>query len=786
MSTYDSYEAEAPRRHRSHRHHHHRDERDDPRYETTDTYVRGPGIVDPPYVSSRQDLTLRGREDSDLSVEEVPRAFPPPGADRMVLRDDRYGPPARSRSVDRHPQYGQYLGDTRRSERDNDSRLTVEKEKKGVRRRRSLSRNQKIMAAVGGAALAVGGKELWDYRQSKSQGGERKDRNILATAAVGAAGAFAGFEGADIYTKKFADKKEKEIKEKHAIAYDRDGHAIEYYSEEEEKEKPKKSRRKSLVEGAMSLAGLGAAAKAMGGHDDDRSDRGDRHDRDRDDRRRRRSSESSRGSRRTRGDDDRGRGKSPEGVAKFQQAAKAALLAGAAEAFRVRNEPGGWGGAKGKRILTAAIGAGGVGAAAAGDNPDHNSKRHLLEAVVGGLAGNRLINGARSDDGKSSHGGGGRHRSRSRSAMPIAALATAGLGALAAKKHHDRSRSRSRDDRRRRSGSDGSLDSRDRRPKRSKSVTDYARKGLAALGLNDAASDDRHGSSRRDRDRDDDSRSDVRSHRSSRRHRDDRDRDLDSSDDEYDRNRRDDRHRDRDNDDRRSTRGSEGRNRRVAEGKQAISDSDSLGSSTDDNKRIKKMKGKQFLTAGLATVATIHAAHNVYQSVERRKAGHKAVAEGDMTPEEAQKAKAKARIRTAASVGIAGLGIKGAISGKCIHLQLLFFSPLANRLTPSSEWKEMSEMREEYRKAQVERTERHEKRCHRAATRSSQGRSRRASPNHRIADAPYQSSSDLSPPDARNGRQRLYIDDDPYAPYSPKLPPPPGYDPRDSRDSRRR
>ncbi|KFY43436.1 hypothetical protein V494_01984 [Pseudogymnoascus sp. VKM F-4513 (FW-928)] len=761
MSTYDSYEAEAPRRHRSHRHHHHREERDDPRYaETTDTYVRGPAIVDPPYVSSRQDLTLRGREDSDLSIEEVPRAFPPPGADRMVDRYDRYGP-ERSRSVDRNSQYGQYLGDTRRSERGDDRYVAGEEKKKGVRRRRSLSRNQKIMAAVGGAALAVGGKELWDYRQSKSQGGERKDRNILATAAVGAAGAFAGFEGADIYTKKFGDKEKKEVKEKHAITYDRDGHAIEYYSEEEEKEKGgKKSRRKSIVEGAMSLAGLGAAAKAMGGHDDDRSDRRDRHDRDRDDRRRRHSSGSSRGSRRTRRDDSRGRGKSPEGVAKFQQAAKAALLAGAAEAFRVRNEPGGWNGAKGKRILTAAIGAGGVGAAAAGDNPEHNSKRHLLEAVVGGLAGNRLLNGGRSEDGKSSHGG-GRHRSRSRSAMPIAALATAGLGALAAKKHKDRSRSRSRD-RRRRSGSEDSLESgRDRRPKRSKSVTDYARKGLAALGLNEAT-DDRHGSSRRDRDRDiDDSRSDTRSHRSSRRHRDsrddrDRDRDLDSSDDDYDR-RRDDRHRDRDYDDRRGHRGSDGRNRRVAEGKQWISDSDSLGSSTDDNKRIKKMKGKQFLTAGLATVATIHAAHNIYQSVEKRKAGHKAVAEGDMTPEEARKAKAKARMRTAASVGIAGLGIKGAYS----------------------EWKEMSEMREEYRKAEIERAERHQKRCDRAAARSNQGRSRRVSPNRRIAEAPYRSSSDLSPPDARNGRQqRLYIDDDPYAPYAQDPPPSSGHDSR--------
>jgi len=45
-----------------------------------------------------------------------------------------------------------------------------------------------------------------------------------------------------------------------------------------------------------------------------------------------------------------------------QQAAKAALIAGAVEAFRARNEEGSWTGDKGMRILTAAIGAAGVGA----------------------------------------------------------------------------------------------------------------------------------------------------------------------------------------------------------------------------------------------------------------------------------------------------------------------------------------------------------------------------------------------------------------------------------------
>jgi hypothetical protein len=93
-------------------------------------------------------------------------------------------------------------------------------------------------------------------------------------------------------------------------------------------------------------------------------------------------------SRRARGNND---SKASAASDKWQQAAKAALLAGATEAFRVRKEPGGWGGEKGKRILTAAIGAGGINAAADRD-PDHKSNRHILEAVVGGLAGNHHVN----------------------------------------------------------------------------------------------------------------------------------------------------------------------------------------------------------------------------------------------------------------------------------------------------------------------------------------------------------------------------------------------------------
>lgn len=83
------------------------------------------------------------------------------------------------------------------------------------------------------------------------------------------------------------------------------------------------------------------------------------------------------------------------------------------------------------------------------------------------------------------------------------------------------------------------------------------------------------------------------------------------------------------------------------------------------------MKGKELITAGLATVATIHAVHGVYSSMEAHQKRHRLVAEGEMTPEEARKKQTKAWVQDAAAVGIAALGIKGAFS----------------------EWKEMNEQR---------------------------------------------------------------------------------------------
>jgi hypothetical protein len=791
MSQIDPYDDDH-RRHR-HRSHRDRDERRDAesryddraaRYvETQETYVRSPVGAGPEaaYGVRTTDMVRRPvREDSDLSIEEVRRDFPPPAGayvqQRALVREDRYGPPVRSRSAERGPQYGAYLGDPRRSDRDLNDRhgrkSTIYAEQEIKPRRRSLSRNQKIIAAVGGAALAVGGKELWDRKQAGD--GRPVSRNALQTAAVGAAGAFAAYEGAELYAK-HAGKTEEKVKT-YVAHQGRNGEVAEYYSSDEETVKGKKGRRKSIVESALGLAGLGAAAKAVSGKKG-HSRRGS--DDSFDDTRSRRS--------RSRG----GSGRAPEGAAKFQQAAKAALLAGATEAFRVRNEPGGWGGDKGKRILTAAIGAGGIDAAADHD-PEHKSKRHILEAVVGGLAGNRLINGSRSnveDDGRSSRGGRSRSRSRGPSGSGggagLAALATAGLGALAGKKlldsrdrsrsrGGDRSRSRGGDSRRRRDSPD-SYDSRSPSPKRgkdrkrSKSVTDMARKGLAALGIGEAAeggksrenvreieethirrtrrggggggggrgsgSDEDYRGSRRSRDAGGyaESRGDPYGNP---RYADSRSSNVDSRSGGG-----------------RSARQRDGqKNKRIAEGKQdAGSDSDSsLGSSSGDEKRIKKMKGKQLLTAGLATVATIHAAHNIYQSMEKRDARHKAVQEGEMTPEEARKLKAKATLQDAASVGIAALGIKGAIS----------------------EIKEANEMRHECREFREKKEERHKKRLERQKKSASKGGSESGGSRRKsngYAQAPY---------DDRYDRGPRYIDDNPYYSTSTLPAPPVGYNGR--------
>ncbi|RYC62508.1 hypothetical protein CHU98_g3692 [Xylaria longipes] len=697
MSSYDPYDV--PPREQHHHHHSRRyyddrreRERAEPRFvETQDTYYR----ANP----NRTALVPREREDSDLSIEEVRRDFPPPGYARDIRR---------ARSAE--PGYDEYYNDPRRAydkydKAPNRGRKpgSVYYEEEERTRKRVLSKQEKILAAVAGGLIAAGAKEVWDRREAKQEGTDIH-RNIAASAALGAAGALAGYQGADFYNK-HQGKEEK--KSTYVVHKGRDGHTVEYYSDEDEDPRSHKGN-KSFLENALSAAGLGGAIKALTGGDPDK-------DRDRDSRYESRSRRGSPDSHRSRD--------TPS--SRMQKAAKASLIAGAAEAFRVAKEPGGWKGEKMKRVITAAAGAATIDAA---HDPSKDSKRHLVESVIGGLVGNRMLNGSRKDIEEDRSTGRSRSRSRARSGSRgrgtgLAALATAGLGALGAKKlMGSRSRSRSR------ARSDDSYDGRDdsrRRRSRSRSIVDGARRSLAKLGLG-SGPDDRHD----DRSYDDDS-----PRRGGRRGASDR-----YDDDDYymrgGRGPEDDGYDDRSHGGRSQSR-SHSRGGRSS----SVSSSD-LGDSDTDKKTTSKMRRKQFITAGLATVATIHAAHNVYQSMEKRKVRQKAVKEGKLSPQEAKKLKSKALLQDAASVGIAALGLKGAIS----------------------ELKEAKEQNESIREWKEERERRHQKRIERLkrANDDHYGRSR--------ADGWATSSAP---------QERRYVDVPQYAdgnPYAASLPAPPiGY-----------
>ncbi|KAJ5113590.1 hypothetical protein N7456_002124 [Penicillium angulare] len=438
-------------------------------------------------------------------------------------------------------------------------------------------------------------------------------------------------------------------------------------------------------------------------------------------RHRRRSSSSRSRSRSRDRDGKKSRNRSEQRIA---QAARAALTAGAVEAFRSRKDPGEWTGEKGKRILTAAVTAAGTDGLVDRD-PNKHSKRHVVESTLAGLAANHFMNGSRSRS--QSRNGRGR---KSSSGGGIKDLAASGALAAAGKEIYDRiSRSRSRPARGRDDSRDRDSDD-DRRgstKKRSKSVSDYLNKGMAALGIGAEGEKESRDSrdrgdrgdrrrSHRDRDRDRDSRYDNHSDSYSDSdgysddHRGSSSRDIRPSRDGRDRDRNRDRERgSRDVGryrslngrnpnppspymNRRSLSGAPSRNdARSKSGNQSHSSSEcdsDLGDSSDEKEKHKKMKRDMLVTGGLATVATIHAAHNVYGGIEKRKKRQEQLKEGEITAEEAHKRKIKANTLDAVSVGLAALGIKGAYG----------------------EWKEVNEKRKEHQHFQKECEERARKR----------------------------------------------------------------------------
>lgn len=669
MASYDPYDREPPRRYvREER----REERD-ARYFDPRDYGRP--------LPSRE-LVPRAREESDLSVEEIRRDFPPPSG-----RDIRR---ARSAEHDRYYEEAYDYRHDRRYEpsrdRDHDRGLrrggSYYEEEERRSKQKGMSKQEKIIAAVAGAALLAGGKEIYDRYEAKQDGLE-VNRNPLSSVALAGFGALAGYQGAEFYSKQQARKDQKA---QYILHRGRHGQVTEYYyysdddDDDDEHDSRNKRGHKNFLENALAATGLGAAVKSLtgGGRDDER------HGDDR-----------SRGGSpaRSHAGSTRSRSGGGSGANKIQQAAIASLLAGATEAFRVAKEPGGWKGEKTKRILTAAAGAATVDAAMR----DGQGKLGLAESVIGGLVGNRLINGSKREIEEDRATG----RSRSRSRAPsqasrgggggptgLAALATAGLGALGAKAaldHRPRSRSRagSRDRSRGRSydSRDGSPDR--HRRSRSRSVVDKARNSLAKLGIGGGGGGGAAGAAADDhRRRDQDDFDDGASSRRSRRYYDEYDddsrydggsRSRGGGDYEYEGSHRGGGRRDE------SRRGG---------GSRGYGSASDLGDSDEDERKAKKMRGKQIITTGLATVATIHAAHGVYQSMEKRTARQKAVKEGRLSAADAKKLKTTALIKDAASVGIAAMGIRGAFE----------------------ELKEAKEMTHECKAFQQEKAMRHEKR----------------------------------------------------------------------------
>jgi len=156
-------------------------------------------------------------------------------------------------------------------------------------------------------------------------------------------------------------------------------------------------------------------------------------------------------------------------------------------------------------------------------------------------------------------------------------------------------------------------------------------------------------------------------------------------------------------------------------------------STTDLEHQRKKTRGKELLTAGLATVATIHAAHGIYSSMMASQKRRTLVSEGKLAPEEARKRKTKNMLQDAAAVGIAALGIKSAYG----------------------EWKEMNETRKE--KHEVEARHRRHQKAREKRQREEQMR--------------------LQAGGGWGAMQPHYADANPYATYGASIPPPPGAGP---------
>lgn len=184
----------------------------------------------------------------------------------------------------------------------------------------------------------------------------------------------------------------------------------------------------------------------------------------------------------------------------------------------------------------------------------------------------------------------------------------------------------------------------------------------------------------------------------------------------------------------------EGKNRHSRSASTFSSTGSDLLSSSDEERQLKKMRGKEVLSGILATATTIHAAHIVYKNVKRRRERKTALAQGEISPEKAKKERNRARLTDAAFMGIAVLGINSAVK----------------------EWKEKKERKKELREFREKHHKNHDSRLEkerRANDHSGSGRYGGSAPNLNSND--YNGST--------------YYDGNPYSagPFPPRPPGPP-------------
>ncbi|MCJ1244040.1 hypothetical protein MMC30_001237 [Trapelia coarctata] len=183
-------------------------------------------------------------------------------------------------------------------------------------------------------------------------------------------------------------------------------------------------------------------------------------------------------------------------------------------------------------------------------------------------------------------------------------------------------------------------------------------------------------------------------------------------------------------------------------------DSSSVVPSSEDERLQKHMRAKELLTAGLAAVATVHAASGVYNSMEARDKRMEKLRDGKISPEEARKERTKALVQDFAAVGVAALSIKGAMS----------------------KWQgatQLHKTRKQHKQAKAERHEKHLRKLEKASTyneKSSNG----GSQIEKHQRPGYNRSYSRSEPDLSrqpyNGTPGKYVpaqyrDGNPYGPY---------------------